>query len=104
MMLDPIVSDGGYAADTLRKNLEITYRLESDVYNNRKKETDRKLEVAKEAQNKLKKNRSSLLGSFLSTHSRLDIDKSFVEIKLNCAVISTMLTSPWRRQGQLSDN
>ena len=70
MMLDPIISDGGYAADTLRKNLEITYRLESDVYNNRKKEAYRKLEVAKEALNKLKKNRSSLLGSFLSTHSR----------------------------------
>ena len=65
------VTNGRGEPDTLRKHLEITYKLESDVYNNRKKEAERKLEGAKEAANKLKKKKFSLLGSFCSTHSRL---------------------------------
>ena len=58
------------APSMLQHWLQLTYELESQVFNNRKKAAELQMEQAKDACDKLKKKRSSLVGAFVSTHGR----------------------------------
>lgn len=65
------LEDKCWMAPTMLQHwLQLTYELESQVFNNRKKSAELQMEQAKDACDKLKKKRSSLVGAFVSTHGR----------------------------------
>merc|ERR1719410_2561646 len=61
------------------------------------------MEQAKDACDKLKKKRSSLVGSFVSTHGRSidDVDKSILEAKTSLLVLTTDLSERSQRWRQI---
>ena len=66
------LEDKCWMAPTMLQHwLQLTYELESGVFNSRKKAAEGQMEAAKDACDKLKKKRSSLVGAFVSTHGRL---------------------------------
>ena len=66
------LEDKCWMAPTMLQHwLQLTYEIESQVFNNRKKAAEHQMEQAKDACDKLKKKRSSLVGAFVSTHGRL---------------------------------
>jgi len=71
------------APTVLQHWLQLTYELESLVYNNKRKSAESQMEQAKDACEKLKRKRSSLVGAFVSTHGRSidDVDKAILEAK-----------------------
>merc|ERR1719281_1463116 len=90
------------APSMLQHWLQLTYELESIVFNNRKKAAEFQMEVAKDACDKLKKKRSSLVGAFVSTHGRSidDVDKSILEAKTSLLELTKDLqerTARWRQ-------
>ena len=58
------------APTVLQHWLQLTYELESQVYNSKRKCAESQMETAKDACEKLKRKRSSLVGAFVSTHGR----------------------------------
>ena len=58
------------APTVLQHWLQLTYELESLGYNNKRKSAELQMEQAKDACEKLKRKRSSLVGAFVSTHGR----------------------------------
>ena len=64
--------------------LQLTYELETAAYNDKRKKAEAKLELAKDLCEKLKKNRGSFVGAFVSTHGRSvdDVDKNILNAKL----------------------
>ena len=65
------LEDKCWMAPTMLQHwLQLTYELESGVINSRKKAAEGQMEAAKDACDKLKKKRSSLVGAFVSTHGR----------------------------------
>jgi len=78
------LEDKCWMAPTMLQHwLQLTYELEGLVFNNKKKAAEMQMELAKDACDKLKKKRSSLVGAFVSTHGRSidDVDKSILEAK-----------------------
>jgi len=78
------LEDKCWMAPTMLQHwLQLTYELESGVINSKKKAAESQMEAAKDACDKLKKKRSSLVGAFVSTHGRSieDVDKSILEAK-----------------------
>jgi len=78
------LEDKCWMAPTMLQHwLQLTYELESGVINSKKKAAEGQMEAAKDACDKLKKKRSSLVGAFVSTHGRSieDVDKSILEAK-----------------------
>jgi len=71
------------APTVLQHWLQLTYELESLVYNSKRKSAEQQMEQAKDACEKLKRKRSSLVGAFVSTHGRSidDVDKAILEAK-----------------------
>merc|ERR1712179_29185 len=71
------------APTVLQHWLQLTYELESLVYNTKRKSAESQMEQAKDACEKLKRKRSSLVGAFVSTHGRSidDVDKAILEAK-----------------------
>jgi len=71
------------APTVLQHWLQLTYELESLGYNNKRKSAELQMEQAKDACEKLKRKRSSLVGAFVSTHGRSidDVDKAILEAK-----------------------
>jgi len=60
------------APTVLQHWLQLTYELESMVYNGKRKSAEYQMEQAKDACEKLKRKRSSLVGAFVSTHGRYE--------------------------------
>merc|ERR1740131_573118 len=59
------LEDRCWMAPTMLQHwLQLTYELESLVFNGRKRAAEQQMEVAKDACEKLKRKRSSLVGSF----------------------------------------
>jgi len=71
------------APTVLQHWLQLTHELESQVYNAKRQTAENQIESAKDACEKLKRKRSSLVGAFVSTHGRSieDVDKSIMEAK-----------------------
>jgi len=71
------------APTVLQHWLQLTHELESQVYNAKRQTAESQIESAKDACEKLKRKRSSLVGAFVSTHGRSieDVDKSIMEAK-----------------------
>ena len=63
--------------------LQLTYEIESQAYNEKRRSAEFQMEQAKDACERLKRKRSSLVGAFVSTHGRSidDVDKSILEAK-----------------------
>ena len=71
------------APTVLQHWLQLTHELEAQVYNAKREQAEGQIESAKDACEKLKRKRSSLVGAFVSTHgaSMVDVDKSIMEAK-----------------------
>ena len=71
------------APPVLQHWLQLTYEMESLVYNAKKKAAEEQLEAAKDMCEKLKRKRTSLVGAFVSTHGRSidDVDRSILEAR-----------------------
>ncbi|CAL8115482.1 unnamed protein product [Orchesella dallaii] len=63
--------------------LQYTYELESKAHSKKRASAEKQLKQAKDACDKLKKKRSSLMGAFVATHARSidDVDKAILEAR-----------------------
>merc|ERR1719464_1241193 len=98
------LEDKCWMAPTMLQHwLQLTYELESGVINSRKKAAEGQMEAAKDACDKLKKKRSSLVGAFVSTHGRSidDVDKSILEAKTSLLELTTDLAERSQRWRQI---
>lgn len=91
------------APTVLQHWLQLTYELESQVYNDKRRTAETQMEIAKDAYEKLKRNRSSLVGAFVSTHGRSieDLDKSILDAKTSLLEVTQDLTERSRRWRQI---
>lgn len=67
----------------LQQWLQLTYELEQKSFDKKKVSAEKQLQQAREACEKLRKKRSSLVGAFVSTHGKSidDVDRSIVEAR-----------------------
>ncbi|ERL89395.1 hypothetical protein D910_06764 [Dendroctonus ponderosae] len=67
----------------LQQWLQLTYELEQKSYDKKKMSAEKQLQQAREACEKLRKKRSSLIGAFVSTHGKAidDVDRAIVEAR-----------------------
>ena len=81
----------------------MTYEIESQVYNDKRKVAESQMALAKDACEKLKRKRSSLVGAFVSTHGRSidDVDKTILEAKTALVELTQDLTERSRRWRQI---
>ena len=91
------------ASPVLQHWLQLTYELESQTYNAKKKAAEEQLEVAKDMCERLKRKRSSLVGAFVSTHGRSidDVDRSILEAKTALMEVTKDLTERSQRWRQI---
>lgn len=91
------------APTVLQHWLQMTYELESQVYNEKRRSAEMQMEVAKDACEKLKRKRSSLVGAFVSTHGRSieDVDKSILDAKTSLLEVTQDLSERSRRWRQI---
>ncbi|XP_031826830.2 stromal interaction molecule isoform X2 [Nomia melanderi] len=63
--------------------LQLTHEIENKAYSKKKISAEKQLQQAREACEKLRKKRSSLVGAFVSTHGKSidEVDKSIVEAR-----------------------
>lgn len=90
------------APPVLQHWLQLTYEIEAAAYNNKRRNAEEQLEMAKEMCERLKKKRSSLVGAFVSTHGRSidDVDRSILEAKTALLEVTKDLqerTARWRQ-------
>jgi STIM1 Orai1-activating region len=73
------------------------------VYNEKRRNAEAQMEIAKDACEKIKRKRSSLVGAFVSTHGRSidDVDKSILEAKTALLELTQDLTERSRRWRQI---
>ncbi|XP_060530320.1 stromal interaction molecule homolog [Cylas formicarius] len=71
------------APQGLQQWLQLTYELEQKNYDKKKVAAEKQLQQAREACEKLRKKRSSLIGAFVSTHGKAidDVDRAIVEAR-----------------------
>ncbi|CAG7823613.1 unnamed protein product [Allacma fusca] len=83
--------------------LQFTYELELKSYNRKKQAAEKQLKQAKDACDKLKKKRSSLMGAFVSTHGRSidDVDKAILEARTALTEITQELQERMHRWKQI---
>eukprot|EP00090_Calanus_glacialis_P031458 TRINITY_DN5194_c0_g1_i1.p1 TRINITY_DN5194_c0_g1~~TRINITY_DN5194_c0_g1_i1.p1 ORF type:complete len:668 (-),score=266.49 TRINITY_DN5194_c0_g1_i1:374-2377(-) len=91
------------APTVLQHWLQLTYEIESQVYNSKRKCADSQMETAKDACEKLKRKRSSLVGAFVSTHGRSidDVDKAILEAKTALMELTQDLSERSQRWRQI---
>ncbi|XP_066137742.1 stromal interaction molecule homolog [Euwallacea fornicatus] len=67
----------------LQQWLQLTYELEQKSYDKKRAAAEKQLQQAREACEKLRKKRSSLVGAFVSTHGKAidDVDRAIVEAR-----------------------
>ncbi|TRY64378.1 hypothetical protein TCAL_06869 [Tigriopus californicus] len=91
------------APPVLQHWLQLTYEMESQTYNAKKKAAEEQLEVAKDMCEKLKRKRSSLVGAFVSTHGRSidDVDRYIMDAKTALMEVTKDLTERSQRWRQI---
>ena len=91
------------APPVLQNWLQLTYELESQTYNAKRKAAEEQLELAKDMCERLKRKRSSLVGAFVSTHGRSidDVDRSILEARTALLELTKDLTERSQRWRQI---
>jgi stromal interaction molecule 1 len=98
------LEDRCWVAPTILQHwLQLTYELECKFFNEKRRSADSQMTIAKDACEKLKKKRSSIVGAFVSTHGRSidDVDKSILEAKTALLELTHDLTERSRRWRQI---
>ncbi|XP_018357308.1 PREDICTED: stromal interaction molecule homolog isoform X3 [Trachymyrmex septentrionalis] len=83
--------------------LQLTHEIENKAYTNKKIGAEKQLQQAREACEKLRKKRSSLVGAFVSTHGKSidEVDKSIVEARTSLNEVTTELKERVHRWKQI---
>ncbi|XP_020296721.1 stromal interaction molecule homolog [Pseudomyrmex gracilis] len=83
--------------------LQLTHEIENKAYTNKKIAAEKQLQQAREACEKLRKKRSSLVGAFVSTHGKSidEVDKSIVEARTALNEVTTELKERVHRWKQI---
>ncbi len=91
------------APPVLQHWLQLTHEMESGAYNNKKRAAEEQLDAAKEACERLKRKRSSLVGAFVSTHGRSidEVDRSILDAKAALTEVTRDLTERSQRWRQI---
>lgn len=87
----------------LQSWLQYTYELESKNHLKKRVAAERQLQSAREACEKLRKKRSSLVGAFVSTHGKSidDVDRSIVEARNSLGEVTNELQERLHRWKQI---
>lgn len=87
----------------LQQWLQFTYELENKNHLKKRVLAEKQLQVAREACEKLKKKRSSLVGAFVSTHGKSidDVDRSIVEARNALSEVTNELQERMHRWKQM---
>ncbi|KAM8718312.1 hypothetical protein ACLKA7_001011 [Drosophila subpalustris] len=87
----------------LQSWLQYTYELESKNHQKKRVSAERQLQTAREACEKLRKKRSSLVGAFVSTHGKSidDVDRSIVEARNALGEVTNELQERLHRWKQI---
>ncbi|CAH2087892.1 unnamed protein product [Euphydryas editha] len=87
----------------LQQWLQLTYEVENRSYLRKKQQADLQLQQAREACEKLRKKRSSLVGAFVSTHGKSidDVDRSIVEARTALNEVTQELQERMHRWKQI---
>ncbi|GAB1863326.1 Stromal interaction molecule-like protein [Camponotus japonicus] len=83
--------------------LQLTHEIENKAYTYKKIAAEKQLQQAREACEKLRKKRSSLVGAFVSTHGKSidEVDKSIVEARTSLNEVTTELKERVHRWKQI---
>ncbi|XP_033216491.1 stromal interaction molecule homolog isoform X2 [Belonocnema kinseyi] len=83
--------------------LQMTHEIENKAYTKKKISAEKQLQSAREACEKLRKKRSSLVGAFVSTHGKSidEVDKSIVEARTALNEVTTELQERVHRWKQI---
>ncbi|XP_017852066.1 stromal interaction molecule homolog isoform X2 [Drosophila busckii] len=87
----------------LQSWLQYTYELESKNHQKKRVSAEKQLQSAREACEKLRKKRSSLVGAFVSTHGKSidDVDRSIVEARNSLGEVTNELQERLHRWKQI---
>lgn len=87
----------------LQSWLQLTYELESKHTLKKRIMAEKQLQAAREACEKLKRKRSSLVGAFVSTHGKSidDVDRSIVEARNSLSEVTNELQERLHRWKQI---
>lgn len=83
--------------------LQLTYELESKSHQTKRRLAEKQLLAAREACEKLKRKRTSLVGAFVSTHGKSidDVDRSIVEARNSLSEVTHELQERMHRWKQI---
>lgn len=89
----------------LQSWLQYTYELESKNHLKKRVSAEKQLQSAREACEKLRKKRSSLVGAFVSTHGKSidDVDRSIVEARNSLSEVTNELQERLHRWKQIEN-
>ncbi|XP_072945540.1 stromal interaction molecule homolog isoform X2 [Epargyreus clarus] len=87
----------------LQQWLQLTHEVENRAYLRKKQQADLQLQQARDACEKLRKKRSSLVGAFVSTHGKSidDVDRSIVEARTALNEVTQELQERMHRWKQI---
>ncbi|XP_073954650.1 stromal interaction molecule homolog isoform X3 [Choristoneura fumiferana] len=87
----------------LQQWLQLTHEVENRSYLRKKQQADMQLQQARDACEKLRKKRSSLVGAFVSTHGKSidDVDRSIVEARTALNEVTQELQERMHRWKQI---
>ncbi|CAH1996215.1 unnamed protein product [Acanthoscelides obtectus] len=87
----------------LQQWLQLTYETENKAYMKKKISAEKQLQQAREACEKLRKKRSSLVGAFVSTHGKSidEVDRSIVEARTSLQEVTQELQERAHRWKQI---
>ncbi|RZF41905.1 hypothetical protein LSTR_LSTR005673, partial [Laodelphax striatellus] len=87
----------------LQQWLQLTHEIENKAYVKKKVSAEKQLTTAREACEKLRKKRSSLVGAFVSTHGKTidDVDRSIVEARTSLNEVTQELAERVHRWKQI---
>ncbi|XP_050442329.1 stromal interaction molecule homolog isoform X1 [Adelges cooleyi] len=87
----------------LQQWLQLTHEIENKSYIKKKLSAEKQLQQAREACEKLRKKRSSLVGAFVSTHGKSidDVDRSIVEARTSLNEVTQELAERVHRWKQV---
>ncbi|KAL1110334.1 hypothetical protein AAG570_007867 [Ranatra chinensis] len=87
----------------LQQWLQLTHEIENKAYIKKKISAEKQLQSARDACEKLKKKRSSLVGAFVSTHGKSidEVDRSIVEARTSLNEVTQELAERVHRWKQI---
>uniref|UniRef100_A0A1B6C0H7 SAM domain-containing protein n=1 Tax=Clastoptera arizonana TaxID=38151 RepID=A0A1B6C0H7_9HEMI len=87
----------------LQQWLQLTHEIENKAYIKKKVAAEKQLQQARDACEKLRKKRSSLVGAFVSTHGKSidDVDRSIVEARTSLNEVTQELAERCHRWKQI---